>query len=188
MSARPLSAKAAARRFPLHSFLARESPASLPAQPDLAPSPFAGPSNPFHPTKSNPLARSWTAPKYSLRRQKKLQQEALARGYPDDVLPLPFTKHNARPSAAPRLDPARRTLAPSQHVPESQVLGELGLEKRGPYAGRKGAPFKGKIWERKKEERTAELARSFDGADAKIAAWKKAQADVKAKAKPALPF
>lgn len=58
-------------------------------------------------------------------------------------------------------------------MPESKVLAEVGLEKRGPYAGRKGAPFKGKMWERKKEERTAELARLLQGADTRIAAWKK---------------
>ncbi|GAA5915876.1 hypothetical protein JCM6882_001746 [Rhodosporidiobolus microsporus] len=188
MSARPMSAKQAARRFPLYSFLARESPASLPSQPGAAPSPFAGPSNPFAPTKSSAAARSWTAPKYSLRRQKQLRREADALGYPADVLPPSFIKANAPPPAASRLDPARRALAPSQHVPESQVLAELGMVKRGPYAGRKGAAFKGKIWERKKEERTADLARLLEGADAKAAAWRKTQHDAKAKAKPALPF
>ncbi|GAA5839940.1 hypothetical protein JCM11251_006567 [Rhodosporidiobolus azoricus] len=188
MSARFMSAKQAARRFPLYSFLARESPASLPTQPGAAPTPFAGPSNPFAPTKSSPSARSWSAPKYSLRRQKQLRREAEALGYPADVLPPSFVKANAPPTAASRLDPARRTLAPSQHVPESKVLADLGLEKRGPYAGRKGAAFKGKMWERKKEERVVELARLLQGADAKAAAWRKTQQDAKAKGKPALPF
>lgn len=175
MSSRTLSAKGAARRFPLYSFLARECPSSLPQQPGVAPSPFSSPSNPFAPTKASPLARSWTAPKYSLRRQKKLRLEAANLGYPQDVLPPPFTKLNAqlKPKPAQRLAPERRALAPSQHVPASKVLGELGLEKYGPYAGRKGAPFKGKIWERKKEERTQELAKLLAGADQKIAAWKK---------------
>lgn len=170
-----MSARGAARRFPLYSFLARESPASLPAQPGVAPSPFTSPSNPFAPTKASPLARSWTAPKYSLRRQKKLRIEAANLGYPEDVLPPPFVKPNAhlRPKPSQRLDQTRRALAPSQHVPASKVLAELGLEKYGPYAGRKGAPFKGKMWERKKEERTQELARLLAGADQKIAAWKK---------------
>ncbi|BGP17716.1 hypothetical protein JCM10213_005296 [Rhodosporidiobolus nylandii] len=192
MSARPMSAKAAARRFPLYSFLARESPASLPAQPGAPPLPFAPSSssspNPFAPTKSNPAARSWTAPKYSLRRQKQLRREAAALGYPADVLPPPFVKANAPAPAAVRLSEDRRTLAPSVHVPESQVLAALGMDKRGPYAGRKGAAFKGKIWERKKEERVAELKRLLEGADAKAAAWRKAQLDAKSKAKPALPF
>ncbi|GAA6016311.1 hypothetical protein JCM10207_000465 [Rhodosporidiobolus poonsookiae] len=183
-----MSAKQAARQFPLYSFIARESPASLPSQPGAAPLPFAGPSNPFAPTKSNPLARSWTAPKYSLRRQKKLRQQADALGYPADVLPPKFVKANALPPALERLAATRRTLAPSRHVPESQVLARLALEKRGPYSGRKGAPFKGKMWERKKEERTAELARLLAGADDKVTAWKKSTRDAKAKAKPALPF
>lgn len=90
------------------------------------------------------------------------------------------------------------------------------MEKSGPYAGRKGAAFKGKIWERKKEQRVADLKRLLEGADAKAQAWKKvcrkkpftrsqrflprltsqfclpsllqANSDSKAKAKPALPF
>ena len=47
------------------------------------------------------------------------------------------------------------------------------MEKAGPYAGRKGAAFKGKIWERKKEQRLADLKKLLEGADAKAQAWKK---------------
>ncbi|GAA6040496.1 hypothetical protein JCM8097_005434 [Rhodosporidiobolus ruineniae] len=182
---RALSAKQASRRFPLYSFLARESPSSLPSQPGAAPLPFASTSNPFLPTKTNPAARSWTAPKYSLRRQKQLRQEAAARGWPQDVLPPSIPSSS---SSKPRLSPERRILAPVAHVPESKVLAGLKMEKRGPYAGRKGAPFKGKIWERKKQDRVDELARLLEGADAKAAAWRKTQQDAKAKAKSALPF
>ncbi|GAA5823582.1 hypothetical protein JCM3770_002791 [Rhodotorula araucariae] len=196
MASRPMIAKSAARRFPLYSFLARESPASLPVAPGAAPTAFAGSSNPFEPTKASPDARSWTAPKYSLRRQKKLRREADALGLASDVLPPPFRKSPlaaASPALAPapaaaRLDPARRRFQSSPQVPASKVLDALGLDKYGPYAGRKGAAFKGKLWERKKEERTAYLAKLLDAADAKADAWRRTQADAKAKAKPALPF
>ncbi|GAA5986143.1 hypothetical protein JCM11641_004724 [Rhodosporidiobolus odoratus] len=188
MSAIPMSAKAAARRLGIYSFLARESPSSLPAQPGQSPLPFAGTSNPFAPSKSNPNARSWTAPKYSLRRQQALRQQAAALGLPSDILPPPFINPNSLPSSLLKLDQGRRILAPSVHVPESSVLKELGMEKRGPYSGRKGAAFKGKIWERKKAERVVHLAKLLGASDAKVQAWKKAQQDAKAKAKPSLPF
>ncbi|BGP49643.1 hypothetical protein JCM10450v2_005545 [Rhodotorula kratochvilovae] len=192
MASRTMSAKSAARRFPLYSFLARESPASLPATPGAEPSAFAGSSDPFAPSKATPEARSWTAPKYSLRRQKKLRQEADALGLPADILPPPFRKSplaaDAPAPAAARLDPARRRFQSTPQVPASKVLDALSLDKYGPYAGRKGAAFKGKMWERKKEERTAFLAKLLDGADAKADAWRKTQADAKAKAKSALPF
>lgn len=175
-----MSAKAAARRFPLYSFLARESPASLPATPGEAPSAFAGASNPFAPTKANPLARSWTAPRYSLRRQKKLRREVDALGLSQDVLPASFAKPPSSSSSssddaspAARLDPARRRLQSTPQIPATKVLDALGLDKFGPYAGRKGAAFKGKLWERKKEARVAHLAKLLQGADAKADAWRK---------------
>ncbi|GAA5998462.1 uncharacterized protein JCM10292_002712 [Rhodotorula paludigena] len=187
-----MSAKAAARRFPLYSFLARESPASLPATPGAQPGPFAGTSNPFAPSKASPLARSWDAPRYSLRRQKKLRREAEALGLPADALPpSPSLKLSSSPlasSPAARLSPERRRLQSTPHVPASKVLDGLGLDKYGPYAGRKGAAFKGKLWERKKEQRTADLAKLLEGADAKAAAWRKTQIDAKAKGKASLPF
>ncbi|GAA5891124.1 hypothetical protein JCM5296_004899 [Sporobolomyces johnsonii] len=182
-------AKPNPRRSPLLSFLARESPSSLPASPGALPTAFAGQSNPFAPSKSSPLNRRWDAPKYSLRRQKELRREAEARGLPADVLPPPFVKAStpARGAVA-RVDPSRRLLKSTPHVPKTKILDVLAMEKRGPYAGRKGAAFKGKMWERKKEERTTELKRLLDGAAEKAEAWKKAQSEARAKAKPALPF
>ncbi|GAA5932901.1 hypothetical protein JCM3775_005257 [Rhodotorula graminis] len=199
MASRAMSAKSAARRFPLYSFLARESPASLPTTPGAEPTAFAGASNPFAPTKASPEARSWTAPRYSLRRQKKLRREADALGLAADVLPpsplaksSPVASTSTSPSPdqtpAARLDPARRRLQSSPHVPATKVLDTLALDKFGPYAGRKGAAFKGKLWERKKEARVAHLAKLLEGADAKTAAWRKAQADAKNKSKASLPF
>ena len=222
MASRAMSAKSAARRFPLYSFLARESPASLPATPGAEPSAFAGASNPFAPTKASPEARSWTAPRYSLRRQKMLRREAEALGLADDVLPpsplaksspLASTSTSPDPTPAARLDPARRRLQSSPHIPATKVLDALALDKFGPYAGRKGAAFKGKLWERKKEARVAHLAKLLEGADAKAEAWRKVrlslsqltrflleadprtlsllsqtQADAKNKGKASLPF
>ncbi|GAA5902084.1 hypothetical protein JCM8208_002473 [Rhodotorula glutinis] len=195
MASRAMSAKSAARRFPLYSFLARESPASLPTTPGAEPTAFAGASNPFAPTKASPEARSWTAPRYSLRRQKKLRREAEALGLAVDVLPpSPLAKSSPLASPSPdstpaaRLDPARRRLQSSPHVPATKVLDALALDKFGPYAGRKGAAFKGKLWERKKEARVAHLAKLLEGADAKAEAWRKTQADAKNKGKASLPF
>ncbi|GAA5879635.1 hypothetical protein JCM3774_004293 [Rhodotorula dairenensis] len=192
-----ISAKSAARKLPLWSFIARESPASLPATPFAAPAPFAGPSNPFVPTKNSAAgARSWTKPKYSLRRQKQLQRAAEALGFdPDLVLPArPHLKANAAPvakAASPpseRLDAARRLLVGSPHVHGSQVLDHLAMPKVGPYAGRRGAPFKGKLWERQKQARLSKLRTLLEGADARIEAWRKAEAAAKSKGKASLPF
>ncbi|GAA5991190.1 hypothetical protein JCM10908_006581 [Rhodotorula pacifica] len=191
-----ISAKAAARKLPLWSFIARESPRSLPSDPFATPAPFAGPSNPFHPTK-NANARSWTPPKYSLRRQKQLKRAAEAYGFdPEAVLPAPHLKANAplagsNKAASPpaeRLDAARRMLVGSPHVLGSQVLDQLAMPKVGPYAGRKGAPFKGKLWERQKQARLNKLRTLLEGADARIEAWRKAEAAAKSKGKASLPF
>lgn len=178
-----ISAKSAARKLPLWSFIARESPASLPSTPFATPAPFSGPSNPFLPTK-NLLARSWTRPKYSLRRQKQLRRAAEQLGFDADaVLPAPHLKQNAplAKAAAPpaeRLDAARRLLVGSPHVHGSRVLDHLAMPKVGPYAGRRGAPFKGKLWERQKQARLSKLRTLLEGADARIEAWRKVRSRV----------
>ncbi|GAA6059746.1 hypothetical protein JCM10212_001954 [Sporobolomyces blumeae] len=186
-TARLVSAKTLARRSPLLTFLARESPGAVTASGEVVPVPFSAPVNPFAPSKASPLAKSWTAPKYSIRRQKQLRKEAEMYGLPADVLPPSFVKA-APPSPSNPTNPQQRLLKGTPHVPETKILDRLVMEKQGPYAGRKGAAFKGKMWERKKEQRLADLKRLLDGADAKAEAWKKANSDSRAKAKPALPF
>ncbi|ORY70600.1 hypothetical protein BCR35DRAFT_322206 [Leucosporidium creatinivorum] len=180
---RPCGAKAAARQDPLLSFLARESPSTVPASPsDLPLGPFASTSNPFAPTKL-PEANSWTPPKYSIRRQKVLRKLAKEALWPEDALPPSVDK--VTPEAATRAPQLYRA---SPHIPATRVLDELELQKKGPYAGRKGAAFKGKIWERKFEARQTELKKALELADDKAAAWKKAKAEERSKSKPALPF
>lgn len=61
----------------------------------------------------------------------------------------------------------------SPHLPRTTVLDELNLEKKGPYIGRKGAAFKGKMWERKMGARQEELRVALLKTDAKEAAWRK---------------
>ncbi|KWU44857.1 hypothetical protein RHOSPDRAFT_33679 [Rhodotorula sp. JG-1b] len=189
-----ISAKSAARKLPLWSFIARESPASLPSTPFATPAPFSGPSNPFLPTKNGGAARSWTRPKYSLRRQKQLRRAAEQLGFDADaVLPAPHLKQDAplAKAAAPpseRLDAARRLLVGSPHVQGSRILDHLAMPKVGPYAGRRGAPFKGKLWERQKQARLSKLRTLLQGADARIEAWRKAEAAAKSKGKASLPF
>ncbi|GAA5834682.1 hypothetical protein JCM3766R1_003639 [Sporobolomyces carnicolor] len=187
---RLVSAKAMARRTPLFSFLARENPSTLSATGEIVAVPFPSSSNPFAPSKQSPDARAWTAPKYSIRRQKALRQEAERYGLPQEILPAPFVKSTPRagPSPSNPTNDQQRLLKGSRHVPETRILDKLAIDKMGPYAGRKGAAFKGKIWERKKEQRLADLDRLLKGADAKAQAWRKANSDSKAKAKPALPF
>ncbi|GAA6018195.1 hypothetical protein JCM8202_000222 [Rhodotorula sphaerocarpa] len=193
-----MSAKSAARKLPLWSFIARESPSSLPPTPFATPAPYAARSadapNPFHPTK-NAGARTWKPPKYSLRRQKQLRRAAEAHGFdPDVVLPAPHVKANspaalgAHATAAERLDANRRLLVGSPHVQGSQILDALAMPKVGPYAGRRGAPFKGKLWERQKQARLTKLRQLLDGADARIQAWRQSEAAAKSKGKASLPF
>lgn len=151
------------------SFLARESPSSL-ASGAASPTPFDATSNPFAPTKTAG-ANSWTAPKYSIRRQKVLVKEVERLGWSLDCLPV-------APVRAPSAKQAARakTLTPfkaSAHIPATKVLDELELEKRGPYTGRGGNAFKGKIWERKSAARALELRTALEGADAREAAWRK---------------
>ncbi|GAA5826948.1 hypothetical protein JCM5353_004776 [Sporobolomyces roseus] len=186
-TSRLASAKTLARRTPLLSFLARESPSTLTPNGEIVAVPFSSPINPFAPSKPSPNANSWTAPKYSIRRQKQLRREAQLYGLPEEVLPPPFIRATS-PSPSHPINPQQRLLKGTPHVPETKILDKLLMEKAGPYAGRKGAAFKGKIWERKKEQRLADLKRLLEGADAKAQAWKQANSDSKIKAKPALPF
>ncbi|KAL8287671.1 hypothetical protein RQP46_003529 [Phenoliferia psychrophenolica] len=162
-------------------FLLRESPSSVPSSPSAPLLPFASTStNPFLPSKANADANSWTAPRYSLRRQKALRTEAARLGLDPSVLP---------PSAAPKPRPvsAAPLFKAGPHIRRASVLNEAEIEKKGPYVGRKGAAFKGKVWERNLVARKAELAKALEGADAKIAAWRKTTKDEKAKKVPA-PF
>lgn len=146
-------------------FFLRECPASI-LDSTSTPLPFQSTSaNPFLPTKS-PNSRSWTAPKYSARRQKVLRREADALGWSQDVLPA-GAPSSAQPVAA------THKLTSNAHIGASKVLDAVGLLKRGPYAGRKGQAFKGKLWERRFEQRQVELAKLLEGADAKEAAWRK---------------
>ncbi|GAA5933318.1 mitochondrial 54S ribosomal protein mL59 MRPL25 [Sporobolomyces koalae] len=186
-SSRLVSQKALARRTPLLSFLAREHPAAVSAAGEIVAVPFSSPINPFAPSKATPAAKSWTAPKYSIRRQKALRIEASLYGLPQEILPPPFIKQSPQSPSNPKNE-QQRLLKGSNHVPATRILDQLAMQKPGPYAGRKGAAFKGKIWERKKEQRTADLKRLLDSADAKAQAWKKANADARVKSKPALPF
>lgn len=171
-TSRLASAKTLARRTPLLSFLARESPSTLTPTGEIVAVPFSSPINPFAPSKPSPNAKSWTAPKYSIRRQKQLRREAQLYGLPEEILPPPFIRATS-PSPSHPINPQQRLLKGTPHVPETKILDKLLMEKAGPYAGRKGAAFKGKIWERKKEQRLADLKKLLEGADAKAQAWKK---------------
>jgi len=147
-------------------FLERESPAALLSEVPPAFTPFSlSTPNPFLPTKS-PNARSWTAPKYSARRQKALRREVAALGLSQDILP-------PGPAPRPASVAAAHRLTSSAHIRGSAVLDAVGLAKVGPYSGRKGQAFKGKMWERKFEARQDELRRLLAGAEAKEAAWRK---------------
>lgn len=166
---RPTGAKAVVRQDPLLSFLQRESPSTVPPSPlDLPLGPFASTSNmnPFAPTKL-PAANSWTPPKYSIRRQKLLKKLATEAMWPEDALP-PMVEKAASPRAG-----AGQVYRASPHIPQSRVLDQLDLKKKGPYVGRKGAAFKGKIWERKFVARQEQLSKLLEVADDKAAAWKK---------------
>jgi hypothetical protein len=175
-TSRLVSAKTMARRTPLFTFLARENPSTLSSNGEIVAVPFSSPINPFAPSKSSTSAKSWTAPKYSIRRQKELRKEAELYGLPQEILPPPFAKSSI-PSPSNPTNEQQRLLKGSRHVPETRILDKLAMDKAGPYAGRKGAAFKGKIWERKKEQRLADLKKLLEGADAKAQAWKKVCSD-----------
>ena len=136
------------------------------------PSAWSSPANPFAPTKS-PHANSYTAPKYSLRRQKVLRLEAERLGWAADVLP---------PTPVPAKEVRKTTLyRANPHIPRTKVLDELSLEKKGPYVGRKGAAFKGKMWERKMGARQEELKVALEATAAKEVAWRKVRFRVQAR-------
>lgn len=150
-------------------FLLRESPASISSDPSAPLLPFASTSahNPFLPSKAHASANSFTAPRYSLRRQKVLHREVARLGLSPDVLPA------SAPRKAPKAPSTTPLIRASAHIPKAHALNEAELEKRGPYLGRKGAAFKGKVWERNLAARKDELKVALEGADAKIAAWRK---------------
>ncbi|KAM0786502.1 hypothetical protein ACM66B_001960 [Microbotryomycetes sp. NB124-2] len=187
----PSTLRTLGRRDALRAFLHRESPASVPASIDELPGAFASTSNPFAPTKA-PGAKSWTAPKYSLRRQKVLRRQAEMLGWPSEALPPPF-KLSPAETSSPSSDNATRpsvaqTLKSHPRIPSSRILDEVQLVKKGPYVGRKGAAFKGKAWERNFDKRQQELKTAFEQADAKMALWKQSKREDKTKGKTALPF
>ena len=184
----------------LANFLKRETPTSLPSasSPSSTPAPFASGSNPFAPTKREG-ANSWTTARYSVRRQKVLKKAVEALGWPANVLPT--TPVVVKPVRKIRM------LVGSPHIPKTAVLNELEMERKGPYIGRKGAAFKGKVWERQKAKRIEELRVALAGTDLKEQVWRKVSsaftplsdvADVrryeqgrqeeKKKGRPALPF
>lgn len=164
MASRIRSLRQINRRSLLDNFLLRESPASAATGLSTIPGPFAGVGNPFAPTKAEG-SRSWTAPRWSARRQKVLRTLVEARGWPENVLPV--TPVRAEPVRA------ARTLRGSTHIPKTSVLNELDLERKGPYVGRSGPAFKGKMWERKMKARTEELRVALEATTLKEIAWRK---------------
>lgn len=158
------SVRALRPRSLLLSFILRESPSSSPAAGSSIPTAFDPSHNPFAPTKS-PNSNSHTAPKYSLRRQKVLRRELESNSWPADVLPpTPVRAKEARKTTLYRAN---------HHIPVTKVLDELSMEKKGPYVGRKGAAFKGKMWERKMGARQEELKVALEATGAKEVAWRK---------------
>lgn len=192
-------AQRAARRGLTHieRFLLKEHPEGLLENP--APFP-ATVESPFVPTRER--ERGWRAPKYSLRQQNVLRKEARMFGFPIEVLPPPYRPDPAKregPSSSsstsrstalsslissrlrPVRPPARErslrdstTLKPTDVLPESKILEQVAIEKKGPYVGRTGSAFKGKVWERNYEARQAEIKAAAEQADDKIAAHRKA--------------
>lgn len=166
-----------ARRL-LLDFIKRESPSSLPSTStstaSVIPTAFSSPSNPFAPTKTLG-ANSSRAPKYSVRRQKVLRKSIETLGWPTDLLPVaPVTRRQLEGVKKSVEGEERKNLfRASPHIPATKVLDQLNLEKKGPYVGRKGAAFKGKLWERKMAKRTEELRVALEGADAREAQWRK---------------
>ncbi|SCV70339.1 BQ2448_1733 [Microbotryum intermedium] len=188
--------KSLLRKNALLSFLYRESPSSLNSIAVVAPStsssattlsflPYTS-SNPslpppFSPTKRPGDSKQWNAPKYSLRRQKKLVVSALQQGY-DPSTVLPPSRQNHRPQPARPLVPFKS----SPMIPETSVLDQVGLTKMGPYKGRKGLAFKGKIWERNKQKRLIQLETLLQGSQDKERVWREGLKADKKKGKSAL--
>ncbi|BGP25860.1 hypothetical protein Rt10032_c06g2734 [Rhodotorula toruloides] len=167
----------------LKRFAIRENKGLNASSPDLLTTPFRGNPAIFTPVKKE--NGSWHAAKYSARRQKLLQRAVELLGVDPSILPPSPIKKRATAADLPE---NRRYIVAAPHIPETKVLNELALEKKGPYAGRKGAAFKGRIWERYKEERMAERAKLLEKAPQRTADFRKSQAEVRRKAKPALPF
>lgn len=176
------SLKLFGRKAILSNFLIRESTAyssSIPTSstliPTIIPSQFhldsAISSNPFAPTKTFG-SNSWRKPKYSVRRQKVLRKRVEELGWPTNVLPPTHLNHFETIAAAAPPRPARLYNA-SANIPVTSVLTALKLERKGPYTGRKGAAFKGKIWERKMGARVEELRVALEATGLKEATWRK---------------
>lgn len=164
----------------LESFLTKYSPQSLPLNSSTTPLPYASTSslNPFFPTKT-PGSNSSTGPKYSIRRQKVLRKQLDSLNLPNNLLPpsyLKATKSFNRgiiEGSGQSRAIGSSTYKSVNHLPSTKILDGLNLEKKGPYLGRKGASFKGKIWERKMSAREDELKLALAKAPAKEAAWRK---------------
>ncbi|BGP00945.1 hypothetical protein RTG_02751 [Rhodotorula toruloides ATCC 204091] len=167
----------------LRRFVIRENKGVKADSPDLLTTPFRGKPSIFTPVKK--VNGGWQPPKYSARRQKLLQRAVEILGVDPSILPPSPVKKRA---SAADLPEGRRNIVASPHVPETLVLNALALEKKGPYAGRKGAAFKGHAWERFREEKLAERAQLLEKAPQRKAEFRKTQAEVRQKAKPALPF
>ncbi|SCZ87502.1 BZ3500_MvSof-1268-A1-R1_Chr2-2g04968 [Microbotryum saponariae] len=188
-------AKSVLRRNPLLSFLSRESPSSINSIAAVAgpstststasflPYTSSNPSvpSPFSPTKKSGDSRQWNAPKYSLRRQKKLFVSAVQQGYdPASLLPPPHKNHQPKPTR-PLLK-----FKSSPFIPETSVLDQVGLTKMGPYKGRKALAFKGKIWERNKQQRLNQLETLLQASPVKERTWRDGLKSEKKKGKAAL--
>lgn len=158
--------KTLSRSSILSNFLARESLSTTITNPiDFESS--SG-SNPFSHTKVEG-AKSYNPPRYSIRRQKKLQKLTLEAGLPLSILPIaPVQIKVVRPS---------RIFNSVAHIPKTSVLQGLDLVRTGPYTGRKVA-FKGKVWERKKSERVEELRVALAGADLKEKIWRQVSSNL----------
>ncbi|BGO94585.1 hypothetical protein NBRC10512_004987 [Rhodotorula toruloides] len=167
----------------LRRFVIRENKGVKADSPDLLTTPFRGKPSIFTPVKKE--NGGWTPPKYSARRQKLLQRAVEILGVDPSILPPSPVKKRA---SAEDLPAGRRHIVASPHIPATQVLTALALEKKGPYAGRKGAAFKGHAWERFREEKLAERAQLLEKAPQRKAEFRKAQAEIRQKSKPALPF
>lgn len=172
------SLKQTARKAILRNFILRESPSSLSANSpsSTVPSSFSSLSNPFAPTKTVG-ANSSTPPKYSLRRQKVLRQQAEILGWPSNVLPAAYLPHPS-PSDTLRAKRSPGLHRESRNIPATKVLTALKLEKKGPYIGRKGPAFKGKMWERKMDARVEELRVALEATGLKEATWRKVRSVV----------
>lgn len=103
-----------------------------------------------------------------------LRRELEMYGLPQDVLPPAYAKYDVKAIKRQQLSQTSPQLfRSSPHIPGTKVLDELNLTKKGPYVGRKGMAFKGKMWERKFAQRQEHLKAALATADAKVEQWKK---------------